>query len=115
MKKNLALILALVMLLGTVFAVVPVAAEAEATPPAAASEYEPKISYANINYSDKMYMMFAVPAPASSVGEGNTVNLLVWNGIVSEAYSIKDQNVELLSAEADKVTIGEAQYLVFKY
>ena len=115
MKKNLALILALVMLLSTAFAVVPMAAEAEATPPAAASEYEPKISYANINYSDKMYMMFAVPAPASSIGEGNTVNLLVWNGIASEAYSIKDQNAELLSAEADKVTIGEAQYLVFKY
>ena len=114
MKKNLALILALVMLLSTVFAVVPMAAEAEATPPAAASKYEPKISYANINYSDKMYMMFAVPAPAT-LDEGNTVNLLVWNGIASEAYSIKDQNAELLSAEADKVTIGEAQYLVFKY
>ena len=114
MKKNLALILALVMLLSTVFAVVPMAAEAEATPPAAASKYEPKISYANINYSDKMYMMFAVPAPAT-LNEGNTVNLLVWNGIASEAYSIKDQNAELLSAEADKVTIGEAQYLVYKY
>ena len=71
MKKNLALILALVMLLSTVFAVVPMAAEAEATPPAAASEYEPKISYANINYSDKMYMMFAVPAPAT-LNEGDT-------------------------------------------
>ena len=112
MKKNLALVLALVMLMGTIFSVIPAAAAEEAT---ASASYEPKISYANINYSDKMYMMFAVPAPASSVGEGNTVNLLVWNGIVSEAYSIKDQNVELLSAEADKVTIGEAQYLVFKY
>ena len=111
MKKNLALILALVMLMGTIFSVIPAAA-AEAT---ASTSYEPKISHANINYSDKMYMMFAVPAPTSSIGEGNTVNLLVWNGIESEAYSLKDQNVELLSAEADKALIDGAWHYVFKY
>ena len=111
MKKNLALILALVMLMGTIFSVLPVAAASDAS---AYASYEPKVSYANINYSDKLYMMFAVPAPAA-LNEGDTVNLLVWNGVASEAYSLKDTNVEVLSAEADKVTIGEAQYLVFKY
>ena len=111
MKKNLALILALVMLMGTIFSVIPVAA-AEAT---ASTSYEPKISHANINYSDKMYMMFAVPAPTSAIGEGNTVNLLVWNGIESESYSFKDTNVEILSAEADKALIDGAWHYVFKY
>ena len=111
MKKNLALILALVMLMGTIFSVIPVAA-AEAT---ASASYEPKISHANINYSDKMYMMFAVPAPTSAIGEGNTVNLLVWNGIESESYSFKDTNVEILSAEADKALIDGAWHYVFKY
>ena len=111
MKKNLALILALVMLMGTIFSVLPVAAASDAS---AYASYEPKVSYANINYSDKLYMMFAVPAPAA-LNAGDTVDLLVWNGVASEAYSLKDTNVEILSAEADKVTIGEAQYLVFKY
>ena len=45
MKKNLALILALVMLMGAVFSVIPAAA-AEAK---ASASYEPKVSYANIN------------------------------------------------------------------
>ena len=116
MKKNLALILALVMLLSTVFAVVPMAAETEATPPAAASEYEPKISFANVNYSDKLYVMFAVPAPAADLGEGVEVKLLVWaSKDDTAAYSFNDQNVAKLSAEAEKATIGGAQYLVFKY
>ena len=116
MKKNLALILALVMLLSTVFAVVPMAAATEATPPAAASEYEPKISYANINYSDKLNVMFAVPAPAADLGEGVEVKLLVWaNKDLAEAYSFKDQNAVKLAAQAEKATIDGAQYLVFKY
>ena len=111
MKKNLALILALVMLMGTIFSVIPVAAASDAS---AYASYEPKVSYANVNYSDKMYMMFAVPAPAA-LNAGDSVNLLVWNGVESEAYSLKDSNAALLTAEADAVTIGEAQYLVFKY
>lgn len=116
MKKNLALILALVMLLSTVFAVVPMAAETEATPPAAASEYEPKISFANVNYSDKLYVMFAVPAPAADLGEGVEVKLLVWASKAdTEAYSFNDQTAAKLSAQAEKATIGSAQYLVFKY
>lgn len=114
MKKNLALILALVMLLSTVFAVIPMAAETGATPPAAASEYEPKVSYANLNYSDKMYLMFAVPAPAA-LAEGESVVLLVWGQGTSEAYSFKDQTKTVVSAEAEKATIGGVQHLVFKY
>ena len=109
MKKNLALVLALVMLMGVIFSVIPAAA-AEAT-----TSYEPKISHANINYSDKLYMMFAVPAPTVAIGAGNSVQLLVWNGVASEAYSFNDQSVEILSAEADKALIGGAWHYVFKY
>ena len=109
MKKNLALVLALVMLMGVIFSVIPTAA-AEAT-----TSYEPKISHANINYSDKLYMMFAVPAPTVAIGAGNSVQLLVWNGVASEAYSFNDQSVEILSAEADKALIGGAWHYVFKY
>ena len=113
MKKNLALILALVMLMGTIFPVISVAAEA--TPPAAASNYEPKISYANISYSDKMYMMFAIPAP-EALDTGCSVQLLVWaNKGDGQGFGITDQNKTVLVAEADKVTIGGAQYLVYKY
>jgi len=115
MKKNLALILALVMLLGTVFSVIPMAADASAETPAPAADYEPEISFANVNYSDKMYMMFAVPAPAA-LGEGETVNLLVWaSKDDSSSFSYSDVRKSVLTAEAEKVKIGEADYLVFKY
>ena len=112
MKKNLALVLALVMLMGTIFSVIPVAA-AEDTAPAS---YEPEISYANINYSDKFYMMFAVPAPATDLGAGEEVKLIVWaNKDDSKAYSYNDVNKTVVSAEAEKATIDGAEYLVFKY
>ncbi len=115
MKKNLALILALVMLLGTVFSVIPMAADASAEATAPVANYEPEISFANINYLDKMYMMFAVPAPAA-LGEGETVNLLVWaSKDDSSSFSYSDVRKSVLTAEAEKVKIGEADYLVFKY
>lgn len=114
MKKNLALVLALVMLLGTVFSVMPMA-EASGSTSVTATEYEPKISFANVNYTDKMYMSFAVPAPAA-LGEGEAVKLLVWgNKDDSKSFSYGDQLKKVLDAEAETVKIGEANYLVFKY
>ena len=114
MKKNLALILALVMLLGTVFSVMPMAeASGETSAPAVA--YEPEISFANVNYTDKMYVSFAVPAPAA-LGEGEAVKLLVWgNKDDSKSFAYGDQLKKVLDAEAETVKIGEADYLVFKY
>ena len=111
MKKNLALILALVMLMGTIFSVLPVAAAAEAT---ASASYEPTISYANINYSDKMYMMFAVPAPAA-LDSGDEFKLIIWHGVKSEVYSYHDSDRTVLAHEAETVDIGGKQYYVFKY
>ena len=111
MKKNLALILALVMLMGTVFSMIPAAA-AEAT---ASASYEPKVSYANVNYSDKLYMMFAVPAPAS-LNSGDSVKLLVWaNKGLSESYSFNDLNKTLINAEPARSTVNGEECLVYKY
>ena len=112
MKKNLALILALVMLMGTVFSVIPMAAATDATPSAVAASYEPKISYASVSYSDKMYMKFAVPAAA--LGEGEAVKLLVWGQGASDAYSFKDDGKTVLLS-VEEVTIGEKNYYVYKY
>ena len=112
MKKKLALILALVMLMGTVFSMIPATA-AEA---AASETYEPKISYANINCSDKFYVMFAVPAPTTDLGDNTEVKLLAWaDKSLSKAFSYNDLDKTVVSAEADKITIEGSQYLVFKY
>ena len=110
MKKNLALLLVFVMLFSSILAVIPASAATTAN----GSEYVPEIKYSNLNYSDKMYLMFAVPAPAT-LAEGESVVLLVWGQGTSEAYSFKDQLKTVITAEAEKATIGDAQYLVFKY
>ena len=118
MKKNLALILALVMLLGTLFSLAPMAEEAGTTPPATetpAVKYTPEITYSNLNYSDKMYMMFAVPAPAS-LDEGASVKLIVWNSRYdSISFSYNDIVKTVIDAEATTVKIGDVDHLVFKY
>ena len=119
MKKNLALILALVMLLGSLFGVMPMAEATEGTTPPAeetpAVRYVPEIAYANLSYADKMYMMFAVPAPAA-LEEGAAVKLIVWESRdESLAFSYNDIIKEVVDAEAETVKIGEVDYLVFKY
>jgi hypothetical protein len=118
MKKNLALILALVMLVGSLFSLAPMAEEAGTTPPAAetpAVRYTPEIAYSNLNYSDKMYMMFAVPAPAS-LDEGASVKLIVWNSRYdSISFSYNDIVKTVIEAEPATVKIGEVDHIVFKY
>ena len=110
MKKNLALILALVMLMGTLFSMIPASA-AEAT-----ASYEPKVSYANINYSDKLCMMFAVKAPDTPLGTGNSVKLLVWaDKGLSKNYSFNDQNKTLINAEPTRVNVNGESCLIYKY
>ena len=119
MKKNLSLILALVMLLGSIFGVMSMAEATEgATPPAdtaPATEYVPEIKYSNVNYTDKLYMMFAVPAP-TSLAEGSDVKLILWEGRdLTSGFSYNDQRKLVINADAETVKIGEADYLVFKY
>ena len=116
MKKNLAFILALVMILGSLFSVVPMAEEGEVeTPVEESGKYIPEISYANVNYTDGIYVMFAVAAPAE-LAENESVKLLVWESRDdSIAFSYSDTIKDVLDAEAEPVTIGEQSYLVYKY
>lgn len=133
MKKNLALILALVMLLGSLFSVMSMAEATEDTTPPAVDEtpeenvpagpYKPEIAYANLNYSDKMYMMFAVPACAD-LPEGAKVELIVWDSIDAYVtFTYKDAVgsestaavADLLTANAEKTSIGGKEYFVFAY
>ena len=116
MKKNLALILALVMILGSLFSVVPMAeGEDESGASESTGRYVPEIAYANVNYTDSIYMMFAVPAPAA-LDEDESVKLLVWDSRMdSVAYSYYDSVKDTIEAEENLVTIGEQSYLVFNF
>ena len=125
MKRRIALILAIVMLVGTLFSVLSFA-EGETAPevtPAAESYTDVKIAYANLNYSDKINMKFAVPVYAD-LPEGAKVELILWDCYedgVAFRYSeaIADENnaasAILLAPEADKATIGGKEHLVFIY
>lgn len=116
MKKNLALILALVMIIGSLLAVVPMAEEGVEEPVAAptAGKAGPDIKYSNINYADKIYMMFAVPV--TTLEEGEELKLLVWESRDdSFIFSYNDVAKEVISAEAAPATINGESYLVFKY
>ena len=112
MKKNLSLALVLVMVLTALLGVVPMA-EASGT----TEKYIPQITYSNVNYTDKLTMMFAVPAPAEgALAEGEQVKLLLWedkeDGV---GFTINDSNKLEIAAEAGTVTIGGVAHLVFKY
>ena len=114
MKKNLALILALVMIIGSLFSVIPMA-EGESASEASDENYVPEIAYANVNYTDSIYMMFAVPAPAA-LADDESVKLIVWDSrLDSIAFSYKDNLKDVLEAEETPVTIGDKSYLVFKF
>ncbi len=120
MKKNLALILAIVMLLGSLFGVMSMAEATEdtTTPPAEetpVAKYTPEVAYSNISYTDKMYMSFAVPAPAA-LAEGEAVKLILWSSIDSvDTFSYKSEKKLVIEAEAELTKIGESDHLVFKY
>lgn len=111
MKRNLALILALVMLLGSLFSIMSMAEATDETTPPADEEvvlggYKPEIAYANFNYADKMYMMFAIPAP-EALEEGAAVKLIAWESREdSLAFSYNDVIKEVIDAEAETVKIG---------
>ena len=114
MKQRISLILVVIMLACTIFGVMPAAEVTEETPAPDAS-YTPEVSYANVSYSDKIYMEFAVPAPAA-LEEGAEVKLIVWGSRAeSLAYSYNDLIKTVLTAESETVKIGGADYLVFKY
>ena len=121
MKKNFALILAFVMLVGCLFGIIPAADSSEASAGEAPATYKPTIAYANVNYTEDLVLMFAVPAP-ETLPEGAAVKLVIWND-PSSAYSYKEavsdgENVakaEVIEAEQTKATIGGAEHFIYKY
>ena len=120
MKKNLALLLAISMLVGCMLAIVPAASATDGAG-SSTDSYEPKIAYTNVNYTDDLVLMFAVPAP-EDLEEGSSVKVLIWDA-ESNTYSYKNTiststntpTAIALNAEEAKVTIGGAEHLVFKY
>ena len=114
MKKKISLILALVMIVGALFSVVPMAEGDSGASSETAGRYVPEIAYANVNYTDSIYMMFAVPV--AELGEGESLKLIVWESrIDSIAFSYNDIIKEVIEPEAEKVTIGGVEHYVFKY
>ena len=114
MKKNLAFILALVLIVGAIFSVIPMAEGESGSSGETTSRYVPEIAYANVNYVDNIYMMFAVPV--AELGEGESLKLLVWDSrSESNSFSYYDIIKDVIDAEAEAVAIGNASYLVFKY
>ncbi len=78
MKKNLALLLALVMLFSCMLGIMPAADDAAGSDDTTES-YKPTIAYSNVNYSEDLVLMFAVPAPAAdALPEGSTVKVVFW-------------------------------------
>ena len=76
-KKNFTLLLALVMIVGCIFGVMPAADSAEGGEVNIES-YEPSIAYANVNYSEDLILMFAVPVTAEgALAEGSSVKVVL--------------------------------------
>ena len=124
MKKNLALLIAFVMLFSCMLGIMPAADETTGGASTAES-YEPTIAYSNVNYIEDLTLMFAVPAPAAdALAEGSTVKVVIWTA-PSTVYSygeVGTKNAEetevitfALEAEEAKAEIGGVEHLVFKY
>ena len=123
MKRNLALILSLAMLVCSLFSVISFAEGTDATAPEVAVEsYEDvAIAYADVSYSDKIYMKFAVPA-YTDLPEGATLELIVW-GTYDSAYSFSYADTSpdamgianAIAPQEQKATIGGVEHFVFAY
>ena len=89
------------------------------------SAFKPEIAYTNVNYTEDLTLMFAVPAPAN-LNEGESVKLAIWTtrrAAYNGAYSYKDtitnssyvKSALAIEAEEDRVTIGGVPHLIYKY
>ena len=114
MKKKISLALVLVMIVGALFGVIPMAEGDSGASAETTGRYVPEIAYANVNYVDSVYMMFAVPV--AELGEGESIELLVWDSrIESKAFSYYDIIKTVIEPETAKATIGGVEHYVFKY
>lgn len=123
MKRNISLILVLVMLLG-VLAAFPVSAEGTTDTTSSAPTYEDaKVAYANVNYTDKLYLKFAVPAYADLPATAK-IELLLWSNYddgMTFGYGDAEPNSAgaataiAIAPEDTKANIGGTEHYVFVY
>lgn len=115
MKKNLALLLAVVLVLSSMFALGTVAgAETESAAPSL------EIAYFNVSFKTNVSLLFAVPADEYNVKADGTVEglqLLVWKtGKSDGTYSMADATKNGVMLEARGVTqINGVSHIVFSY
>ena len=122
MKSKIALLLTVVMLASCLF-VFPAFAEGESAPVSDPTYESVEIAYANLNYSDKIYMMFAVPVYADLPADAK-VELVVWDDAESTTTFSYNDSIStessapvavVIEANAEKASIGGKDHLVFVY
>ena len=115
MKKHLALLLAILMVASSLLVIVPTAEGETASSGTASGRYVPEIAYANVNYVGNIHMMFAVPV-TDALAEGESLKLLLWTSReASASFSYNDIAKIVLEPEAEPVSIGGVDHLVYKY
>ena len=115
MKKNLALLLAVILVLSSMFALGTVAgAETKSAAPSL------EIAYFNVSFKTNVSLLFAVPADEYTVKADGTVEglqLLVWKtGKSDGTYSMADATKNGVTLEARGTTqINGVPHIVFSY
>ena len=113
MKKNLAFLLAAILLVSSMLGLTAVA-ETETEPAQAPSQ---EITYFNLSVKADVELLCAVPAAGYARGEDGSfkgVELLVWEE-ASDSYIYGDENAVVLTPELGVAYIGAAPHMVFKY
>lgn len=125
MKKKIALLLALMMLVGCMLGIAPAAETTDGADGTdnSSESYKPVIAYSNVNYTEDLVLMFAVPAPATdAIDADSSVKVVLWTS-PSTVYSYKEAvttagsvaTAVALEADDTKTTIDGVEHLVYKY
>lgn len=113
MKKNLAFLLAAILLVSSMLGLTAVAETETETAQAPSQE----ITYFNLSVKADVELLCAVPAAGYARGEDGSfkgVELLVWEE-ASDSYIYGDENAVVLTPELGVAYIGAAPHMVFKY
>ena len=115
MKRKIALLLTVVMLISAFFSLLSFAEE---TASPAAKPEKPEITYANVNYTEGLVLMFAVPVPTSLPADAS-LSLILWDDQLSINTCGYDDVSSTMAIEiahdGNVATIGGVQHYVFKY
>ena len=110
MKKNLALLLVVVLAMTAVLGLAPIAsAEGETTTTA------PKIEYFNISLRVGATLLFAVPADGYTINEDGTVNNLKLHVSKDSEFVLGGVTDGEIIEASGKYMIGDKKYIIFEY